>query len=397
MGDGLSANQDEYYTYDGLNRLSTLQRGTLNSGHTGLTTTPTWEEDFNFDPAGNWHGTTTGYKELVNGSTTLDQNRSNSKANEITGITTNSGTAWSVPGYDANGNATSIPQPASLASAYTCVYDAWNRLMSVKSGGTTIGTYRYDGLNRRVQKSTSVTRDYYYSSKWQILEERVNTPAPSCPERQFVWGLRYDDDLVLRDRVTSQSSSTSCQATNERLYVLHDFFNATAVISTAGTVVERYGYDAYGSVRFMDANFGSRSSSNYGWETLYGAYRWDPETALYQVRYRYLHPKLGVWIERDATESNLNLYEFADNNASNKVDPFGLQAIPPIPVPVPVPGGACTISEVAKCSATCRALGASGSCYVLKIYVPLPCGGFYPIRVPVCFCWTWKIPPPWTP
>jgi hypothetical protein len=113
--------------------------------------------------------------------------------------------------------------------------------MSVKSGGTTVGAYKYDGRNRRVQRDTSVTRDYYYSNKWQVLEERLSGVAPSCPERQFVWGLRYDDDLVLRDRVSSQSSSSTCQASDERLYVLHDFFHVTAVVNTGGTVLERYG------------------------------------------------------------------------------------------------------------------------------------------------------------
>ena len=49
--------------------------------------------------------------------------------------------------------------------------------MTVKSGATTIDTYRYDGGNRRVQKIASSTRDYYYSNQWQILEEQVSTPA----------------------------------------------------------------------------------------------------------------------------------------------------------------------------------------------------------------------------
>ena len=45
VADALSAKQDEYYTYDGLYQLLTLQRGTLNSGKTGISGTPTWEED----------------------------------------------------------------------------------------------------------------------------------------------------------------------------------------------------------------------------------------------------------------------------------------------------------------------------------------------------------------
>jgi len=185
-----------------------------------------------------------------------------------------------------------------------------------------------------VQKITSATRDYYYSSNWQVVEERVSGAAPSCPERQFVWGLRYADDLVLRDRVSSQSSSSgTCQPFDERLYVLHDYFNATAVVNTSGTVLERYGYDAYGTVRFMDGSFNSRSGSSYGWETLFGDYRWDSDTGLYQVRNRYLHPKLGIWLVRDPAEyqNGLNLYAYVNDSPLNFVDPLGLIHGPPPP------------------------------------------------------------------
>ena len=324
--------QDEYYGYDGLQRLLTLQRGTLNATKTGISGTPTFEEDFALDSTGNWHSTSSSssgaYVVKVSGTPTLSQNRTQTEANEITAIPTGTGTAWQVPNYDANGNSTTIPQPAALSSGYTCTYDAWNRLMTVKSGATTIANYRYDGINRRTQKITSATRDYYHSGQWQILEERVSTPAPTCPERQFVWGLRYTDDLILRDRVTSQSSSTSCQATNERLYVLHDYFQPTAVINSSGTVEERYGYNAFGAVRFMTAAFGTQSGSNYAWETLYGAYRWDSETGLYQVRNRYLHPYLGTWITRDPAgrRHESNLYAYVNNSPVNAIDDLGLQS-----------------------------------------------------------------------
>ncbi len=192
-----------------------------------------------------------------------------------------------------------------------------------------MATYTYDGLNRRLNKGTSVTRDYYYSGKWQVLEEQVSSPAPGCPERQFVWGLRYDDDLVLRDRVNPQSSSVTCLATNERLYALHDYLNATALINTSAAVQERYGYNAFGGVRFMTATFGSRSSSLYAWETLFGDYRWDSETGLYHVRNRYLHPQLGVWLTRDPIgyQDGPNFYFYVRNRPINLVDPTGLDSI----------------------------------------------------------------------
>ena len=52
VADALTAKQDEFYTYDGLNQLLTLQRGTLNAGKTGISGTPAWEEDFTIDPTG---------------------------------------------------------------------------------------------------------------------------------------------------------------------------------------------------------------------------------------------------------------------------------------------------------------------------------------------------------
>ena len=58
-----------------------------------------------------------------------------------------------------------VSQPASLGSGYTCTYDAWNRLVLVKSGANTIATYRFDGMNRRVKTITSLTRNFYYSDR----------------------------------------------------------------------------------------------------------------------------------------------------------------------------------------------------------------------------------------
>jgi RHS repeat-associated protein len=330
--------QDEYYSYDGARQLVTLQRGTLRTDHSGINGTPSWEEDFNYDPTGNWHGLTTAYKIIVGGTTSLDQNRSHSTANAISGITTNSGTAWTVPVNDLNGNASTIPQPASLASSFTCVYDAWNRVVNVKIGAATLATYKYDGFNRRVKSITTEARDYYYGNRWRLVEERTDT-TDGCAERQFVWGLRYPDDLVLRDRrTTNPSSSSTCAPLDERLYVLHDFFNVSSVVSTSGTVQERYGYDAFGGVRFMDANFNSRGGSIYGWETLYGAYKWDGETGLYLVRNRYLHPKLGRWLTRDPIyyRAGINIYRYVGNNPTNSIDITGLFIPPGDPVTVTV-------------------------------------------------------------
>jgi RHS repeat-associated protein len=92
----------------------------------------------------------------------------------------------------------------------------------------------------------------------------------------------------------------------------------------------------------MNASFGS-VSSGFQWETLYGAYRYDAESGLYQVRYRYFHPRLGRWIARDPLgyeAGSANLYAYVANNPMAWVDSFGLQAPAVAPRPIVFPPGA---------------------------------------------------------
>jgi len=291
----------------------------LNTGKTGISSTQAWEEDWNYDTTGNWHGSSTAYLTKVNGGTTLDQNRSHNVSNEITGISTPTHQppypAWPTPTHDPNGNMTSIPQPLSLGDSYSLKWDAWNRLIEVKAGTTVVETYAYDGANRRVSKTTvSNTRHYFYSDQWQVLEERLDTS--SSVDRRFVWGVRHVDDQILRDRDTNADGTL-----DERFYALHDHFSVTAIVNTSGAVQERYGYNGFGQPRFMTDNFVNSTSSKQ-WETLFDCYRYDSQTGLYQVRYRYLHPRLGLWLSRDSKEyaGGINLYAYVSNDPINILD-----------------------------------------------------------------------------
>jgi RHS repeat-associated protein len=302
-----SGGQDEKYAYDGLWQVGTLDRGTLSGGNIG---SKVFGQGWTYDQTGNWAN----FKQDNNGNGTwdLNQNRSHNTANEITSIQ-----VWGAVAHDAMGNMTRIPKPSALASRYACVWDAWNRLVEVKetdgSGNptTTVATYRYDGFWRRIRKVIGAsTRDYYYSLGWQVLEERVGGSL----DRQFVWGIRHIDDLVLRDRGS------------ERLYAVHDAMHVTAVVNASGAVQERYGYDGFGRPRVMTAAFAPQDPSTRDWETLFGGYRFDRETGLYQVRFRYLHAELGRFLSRDVVEyfAGTNLLSYVQNRPAWRRDSFGL-------------------------------------------------------------------------
>src|SRR5260370_17111504 len=77
------------------------------------------------------------------------------------------------------------------------VYDAWNRLVTVKdSTGTTLAAYSYDALGRRVTETHGTAQTtLYYSANWQVLEE-----GGSGEQTQYVWSAVGTDTPALPDQ-----------------------------------------------------------------------------------------------------------------------------------------------------------------------------------------------------
>src|SRR5690606_9078522 len=140
------------------------------------------------------------------------------------------------------------------------------------SGGLqTVAEYQYDGLGRRTIKKNYTsgvldeTRHAYFSDQWQVLEERVDSSTTA--DKQYVWGQRYIDDLVLRD------------TPSERLYALQDaLFNVVALTDDAGVVRERFAYQPYGQSEELNPDFSSYSGTDYVWKYRFTGRELDLET-----------------------------------------------------------------------------------------------------------------------
>lgn len=313
----IASAKDEFYTYDAINRLKTFDRGDLNVGKTAISGTPVREEDWGLDMTGNWKD----YLQKTSGSTDLDQDRTHNKVNEISDITETTGTAWATPVHDRAGNMTSIPKPSSLANSLSSKWDAWNRLIEAKDGATVIGSYEYDGLQRRVKRHVDSQAPnnpngidayvhYFYNSAWQILEARDTTTESDQPENlqpdwQYVWSPRYIDAPVQRDKNTD--ADWLCD--DERLYHLGDAnFNVTTLIDTGGDAVERYLYEPYGTVTIYDGSWAStRGASSYENAARYTGREHDRETAMGYYRVRYYHLVLGRFVSRDPIGYDANV------------------------------------------------------------------------------------------
>lgn len=212
---------DELYGYDTLHRLTSFKRGDLNEAKDAITGTPAREQDWTLEVIGNWDAISS--KVDDNDDTPYDT-RTHNTVNEITALDPRSGTPQFTPdwgeGTSKSGNLYILPDrtdPTNKADRFH--YDYRNRLIKVEHtnnyGGapptwSTVVTYYYDGLNRRVKKDVATGNDVIYLyGGWQVLEERewdTNGQGPEDdtwePRRQYVEGSQYIDEHLIFDNDT---------------------------------------------------------------------------------------------------------------------------------------------------------------------------------------------------
>ncbi|MGQ0633718.1 MAG: RHS repeat-associated core domain-containing protein [Planctomycetaceae bacterium] len=370
-------NKDQAYTYDNLHRLVTSDQGTLSG--TTISGTPVREEDFTLDALGNWST----YLTKAAGVTDLNQSRTHNDVNEITQIAGSS----TYIGHDSAGNTVKAPKPSSWSAAYTFVFDAWNRLVTVKDGANTVLALTYDGRNYRITKavytagSLSFTDHTYYNDDWQALEVRreISGTEDTDPREQFVWHPFYIDALAVR-YYDSDTDANLAELSDGTHYYTHDAnSNVTAIANASGTVLERYQYDPYGRLTVLDANFATDGDglSDVDNGTTYTERLFDAESGRYYFRNRYYDPVTGRFLSRDPLDysDGLNLFAFLGCRPTTLVDPSGTAGwyrctgcttlfsvppppviitppifpFPPFPMPIPTPPSCPPIPILCSC------------------------------------------------
>jgi RHS repeat-associated protein len=215
--------------------------------------------------------------------------------------------------YDANGNLVGD-------GANTYDWDGANRLVRVLRGGVEVARFAYDGLGRRVQKTTTggVTHQYVYDSD-DILEERLS----NGPTRRYVHGpTRVDQPLA---RIESGAPT---------YYVADHLGSILVETDGSSTTALRRQYDPWGNLQQ------GADVSGYA----FTGREWDAETGLYYYRARYYSAKLGRFLSEDplaniaqnmspdpaslesTVQRRFSAYTYADNAPTVFSDPFGLKA-----------------------------------------------------------------------
>lgn len=285
---GLAHPFEQTYAYDSLNRLASATE-TYNS-------TQTWTQVFGYDRYGN-RNITSG-----TGATSLTFNASNNR------ITSNGYT------FDASGNTTADP------SGQTFVYDAENKQTSVSSGGTTLGTYFFDGDGKRVKKTASTGDNiiFIYDAFDKLIEERDSTTGTL--QTSYV----YAGSRLL-------STETSLGTT----YLTADHLGSPRINTDgSGNVVARHDYLPFGEEIFTALTAQRTSGVGYvgdGVRKQFTGYERDIETDLDFAQARVYNKNHGRFTAADPLMASAEIvnpqtfdrYAYVGNNPINLTDPTG--------------------------------------------------------------------------
>ena len=296
---GGSDTRSEAYQYDAIYRLVDYKVGTLSGGTVPV---PVTQTQYTLDGVGNW---------VVKSRDGVPENRNHGVTNEITAI----GGAPVVS--DFNGNTIEDAR-------YLYAYDEQNRLTVVtrKADSRVVGQYQYDALSRRVKKVadpalvSSPAETRYFHDDARIIEEQ---DAAGTTLATYVYG-NYIDEILAMDRGGTY------------YYHQNGLWSVEAISDSAGNVVERYGYDAYGLPAIFNGSgapvapnpWGSPHSA-IGNPWMFTGRQFDEEAGLFFYRARYYDANKGRYLQRDPLgyEDGLNLYEYARSNPVNWLDPRG--------------------------------------------------------------------------
>ena len=292
-----------------LNQLTSFSRGVLSDANSdGLFDTvasPSRTQAWNLDALGNWSTFTTN---------STSQSRSHNAQDQLTAV------GSTTLSYDANGSMTADE------SGRIFVYDAWNRLAAVRNtANSPIVGYSYDALGRRIieDRPNANTVDHlYYSTAWQVLEERRDGTSSGDVRRQYLWSIDYVDALTARVDYASGAVSATYHAQYDANW------NVTAIADASAGVLERYAYDPYGVATVLYANWSVRGGSPYGWNYLHQGGRFDVDANLYHFRHRDYSATLGRWTQTDPIgfdAGDFNLYRYLGNEPVKGLDPSGLE------------------------------------------------------------------------
>ncbi len=234
--------------------------------------------------------------------------------------------------YDADGN-------LSYYYGWTYQYDANNRVKAMYKTGKRL-EFQYDYMGRRVEKkvwnNSSGTGNpadhlkFLYQGMELIAELDANDSDKFL--RTYYWGLDKSDSRGGAGGAEGLLMFVDWSNSSKPYYPSYDLNgNMVGLLNATGGWEAWYAYDSFGNV--MKQNGPYATENPIGFSTQYT----DRETNLVYFGFRFYHPELGRFVNRDpvAEVGGANLYRFVNNNPVSNIDIWGLCIEPLLPIPDP--------------------------------------------------------------
>ncbi len=267
-----TASEQKAYTYDAVDRL------------TNVTNFEAPAENYSYDGVGN------------RTASHLSASYGYQPFNKLTS------TASATYTYDNNGN---LISKTDASGTTTFTFNEENQLTQVALPSGLTVNYKYDGLGRRIQRTTSsgANERYVYDGADALIDLNADWSVATT----YLNGLGIDNHL----RQTSATTGVS--------YFHANHLGSTAALTDqSGAVVEQLSYDSFG-------NNGGSTRTRF---TYTGRER-DSDTGMLYYRARFYDPQLGRFISEDpiGLADGINSYAYAKNSPPNGTDPLGLYVI----------------------------------------------------------------------
>nr|WP_298114614.1 RHS repeat-associated core domain-containing protein [uncultured Pseudomonas sp.] len=283
---------DLNYSYDALDRLTAEQKADL-------------EQTYSYDAVGNRTGRT--ITRVVNGQPQPGRPQTYQYAadsNRLTQIDAQAVTS------DAVGNLTQDRVSRKL------IYDAQNRLSSVKFFDATVAEFRYNALGQRTHKiSGQSTTTFLYGPDGQLLGESQFFSGAPFRSQYYIWL----DNMPLGG-ISVQYSTTGAISSTTPFYLHSDHLN-TPRLATNQTqqTVWQWQSDAFGV---------GPASGSLTLNLRFPGQYFDQESGLHYNYFRDYDPETGRYVESDPIGLNggLNTYGYVEGNPLRSSDPDGLFA-----------------------------------------------------------------------
>ncbi len=203
--------------------------------------------------------------------------------------------------YDANGNMVSKTDSSGTTSY---VYDSENRLIELRTPNAQLVTYKYDPFGRRIEKNVNGVITRYVYDREDILFELDGSSAVLT---EYVHGPGIDEPIAM--------------LRNNQTYYYHadGLGSIIAITNSAGQVVQRYEYNSFGEITYVQ-------DPNFLQPYTYTGREYDNESGLYYYRARYYDAKVGRFITQDPIgfAGGINKYIYVNNRPTIFIDPTGL-------------------------------------------------------------------------